>query len=62
VTPPLAFAAVDQPKGEGLTPGAAGIIGAAAGAAVGAGAVLMSRLGKVEVEKEGAAESGGEQG
>jgi len=52
VTPPLAFAAVDQPKGQGVTPGAAAVIGAAAGAAVGATAVLMSRIGKVELVPE----------
>ncbi len=53
VTPPLAFASVDQPKGEGITPLTAGIVGAAAGAAVGAGAILTSRLGKVELAPEG---------
>ena len=53
VTPPLAFASVDQPKGEGITPGAAGVIGAFAGAAAGAGAILMSRVGKVELKPEG---------
>ena len=52
VTPPLAFASVDQPKGEGITPASAGIVGAAAGAAVGAAAVMMSRLGKVELIPE----------
>jgi hydrogenase small subunit len=52
VTPPLAFASVDQPKGEGMTPLTAGLVGAAAGAAVGAGAILTSRLGKVELVPE----------
>ena len=52
VTPPLAFAAVDQPKGQGVTPGAAAVVGAAAGAAVGAAAVMMSRIGKVELIPE----------
>ena len=52
VTPPLAFPSVDQPKGEGLSAGAAGVIGAAAGVAVGATAVMMSRIGKVELKKE----------
>ena len=59
VTPPLAFASVDQPKGEGMTPGAAGVIGAAAGAAAGAGAILMSRVGKVELKPEGEEPSAG---
>jgi hydrogenase small subunit len=52
VTPPLAFASVDQPKGQGVTPGAAAVAGAAAGAAVGAAAVIMSRIGKVELIPE----------
>jgi hydrogenase small subunit len=52
VTPPLAFASVDQPKGEGMTPMTAGLVGVAAGAAAGAGAVLASRLGKVELIPE----------
>jgi len=52
VTPPLAFASVDQPKGEGITPLTAGIVGLAAGAAAGAGAILTSRLGKVELVPE----------
>ncbi len=62
VTPPLAFAAVDQPKGTGVTPGAAGVIGAAAGLAVGAGAVLASRLGKVELKPEEDKASAGKEG
>ncbi|MCJ7815932.1 MAG: hypothetical protein MUP31_07770, partial [Xanthomonadales bacterium] len=52
VTPPLAFAAVDQPKGAGMSPASAGVVGVAAGAAVGAAAVMMSRLGKVELIPE----------
>jgi hydrogenase small subunit len=52
VTPPLAFASVDQPKGESVTPLTAGIAGAAVGAAAGAAAVMVSRLGKVELVPE----------
>jgi hydrogenase small subunit len=52
VTPPLAFAAVDQPKGVGISPAAAGTVGAVAGVAIGAGAVMASRLGKVELVPE----------
>jgi hydrogenase small subunit len=52
VTPPLAFAAVDQPKGEGVTPLTAGITGVAVGAVAGAAAVMVSRLGKVELVPE----------
>ena len=52
VTPPLAYPAVDQPKGQGVTPTAAGVVGAAVGVAAGATAVMMSRLGKVELKPE----------
>ena len=52
VTPPLAFASVNQPKGQGITPASAGVVGVAAGAAVGAAAVMASRLGKVELIPE----------
>ncbi|MGK2926988.1 MAG: hypothetical protein ACSLE2_15345, partial [Lysobacterales bacterium] len=52
VTPPLAYPAVDQLKGEGISPAAAGVVGAAAGLAVGATAVMMSRVGKVELKPE----------
>lgn len=46
VTPPTAFPRVGEEKGHGITPGAAALVGALGGAAVGAGAVLASRLGK----------------
>ena len=62
VTPPLAYAAVDQAKGEGMSAGSAGVIGAAAGLAVGAGAVLMSRLGKVELAPETESQAAGKEG
>lgn len=62
VTPPLAFASVDQRKGQGVTPGAAAVVGAAAGAAVGAGAVMMSRIGKVELVPEDEEEAAGKEG
>lgn len=52
VTPPLAFPSVDQPKGKGVTPGAAAVVGATAGAVAGAAAVMMSRIGKVELIPE----------
>jgi hydrogenase small subunit len=52
VTPPLAYPSVDQPKGEGMSASAAGVLGAAAGVAVGAAAVMMSRVGKVELKPE----------
>lgn len=46
VTPPNAFPRVAEPKGEGITPGAAALVGAVVGAGVGAGAVLASRMGR----------------
>jgi len=52
VTPPLAYPTVDQSQGAGITPKTAGIVGAVAGAAAGATAVMMSRLGKVELIPE----------
>ena len=52
VTPPLAYPSVDQSQGAGITPTTAGIVGVAAGAAAGATAVMMSRLGKVELIPE----------
>jgi hydrogenase small subunit len=52
VVPPLSYPSVDQPKGSGVTPVSAGVIGAVAGVAVGATAVMTSRLGKVELVPE----------
>jgi hydrogenase small subunit len=66
VTPPLAYPAVDPPKGEGIGPLAAGAVGAAAGLAVGATAVMMSRVGKVELKLEedvtGSGQESGQEG
>jgi hydrogenase small subunit len=45
VTPPLAYPLVDQPLGKGMSPGAAAVVGGLAGAALGAGAMLMRDLG-----------------
>lgn len=52
VTPPTAFPRVDEPRGEGITPGAAALVAGVGGAAVGAGAVLASRLGKAAPSSE----------
>jgi len=52
LTPPQAFPSVDHSKGTGVTPTTAGVVGAVAGAAAGATAVMMSRLGKVELIPE----------
>ncbi|MBL8659484.1 MAG: hydrogenase small subunit [Rhodospirillales bacterium] len=46
LTPPTAFPSVGEPRGEGITPGAAAALAGVGGAALGAGAVLASRLGK----------------
>jgi hydrogenase small subunit len=48
VTPPTAFPRVNEPRGEGVTVGAAALVAGAVGAAVGAGAVVASRLGKAQ--------------
>jgi hydrogenase small subunit len=52
VVPPQAFATVDQPKGEGIDPLTAGVTGAAVGAIAGSTAVMVSRLGKVQLVPE----------
>ncbi len=49
VTPPTAFPQVGESKGQGITPGAAALAAGVVGAAVGAGGVLASRLGKAPV-------------
>ena len=46
VTPPTAFPRVREPKGQGVSAGAAALTAGVVGVAVGAGAVLASRLGK----------------
>ena len=52
VTPPNAYPAVDQPKGEGISAGSAAVIGAVGGAAVGAASVLTAKLGQVKTEAD----------
>ena len=54
VTPPNSFTDVFQPKGEGVSVAAAALVSGAVGAALGASAVIASRLGKHE---EGASET-----
>jgi hydrogenase small subunit len=46
VSPPTAFPQVSEPRGEGASTGAIALTAGVVGAAVGAGAVLASRLGK----------------
>jgi len=48
VTPPVTYPRIDQPVGQGITPGAAALAGGVAGAALGAGAVVLNILGKAK--------------
>ena len=52
VTPPLAYPTVDQPTGQGMSAGAAAIMSGVAGAAIGAGAMLLKDLGNAKIEEE----------
>jgi hydrogenase small subunit len=56
VAPPTAFPRVGEAKGQGITPGAAAVAGAAVGAVLGGGAVIASRLGKAPVRGDEAFE------
>lgn len=51
VAPPTAFPRITEPRGEGLSTGATAVTAGLVGAAVGAGAVVASRLGKEEPPK-----------
>ena len=46
VTPPITFPGISEDNGQGVTVGAAAVAAGVAGAALGAGAVIASRLGK----------------
>jgi len=46
VTPAAAFAPIEMEKGKGMSAGAAGVLGAVAGVAIGAGAVIAKKLGE----------------
>lgn len=48
VTPPNAFTEIFQSKGEGVSAGAAALAAGVVGAAIGAGTVIASRLGKID--------------
>ncbi len=61
VTPPLAYPTVDTPKGEGMSPGSAAVVGALAGAAVGMGAMTLGKLREAKVDKAAAEEGLGEE-
>jgi hydrogenase small subunit len=56
--PPTAFPTVDQVKGPGISAGGAALVAGIAGAAIGAGAVLASRLGKQSTGDGGSSGSG----
>jgi hydrogenase small subunit len=51
VAPPTTYPRIDQPVGQGVTPGAAALVGGLAGAALGAGAVALGKLGKVDTDE-----------
>ncbi len=53
VTPPITYPRVDEPVGEGISTGAAAVVSGLAGAAIGAGAMALGKLGKVETEDSG---------
>ncbi|QLH40467.1 MAG: hydrogenase small subunit [Defluviicoccus sp.] len=59
VTPPTAFPRIAEPKGQGVTAGAAALAGAVGGAGIGAAAVLASRMGKHKPAEEKPAEPAG---
>jgi hypothetical protein len=46
LTPPETYAPIEAPRGHGPSAGTVGVAAALAGAALGAGAVMASRLGK----------------
>ncbi len=50
VTPPNTFPGIAEPVGDGVTPGAAALLGAVGGAVLGATAMAVKQLGKIEAE------------
>lgn len=57
LTPPTAFPSIAEERGEGMTVGAAALASGVVGVALGAGAVLASRIGKGEQHQDPAAEA-----
>lgn len=53
LVPPNAYPRIAEAKGEGIGAGSAAVVGGLVGAAVGAGAVIASRLGKSDQGSEG---------
>jgi hydrogenase small subunit len=51
VAPPITYPRIDEPVGQGITPSAAALVGGIAGAAVGAGAMALGKLGRVETDE-----------
>lgn len=51
-SPPTAFPEVGAQKGDGISPGAAAVVGGAVGVALGAGAMLLKQMGKSDSETE----------
>ena len=58
VAPPVAFPEIVEPKGSGLSTGTAALTAGIVGAAVGAGAVVASRLGKQDEADDSATKRG----
>ncbi|MEJ5328571.1 MAG: hydrogenase small subunit [Desulfobaccales bacterium] len=56
VTPPVAFAPIETPRGHGVSAGAAALAGAAVGVVVGAAAAMAVKLGREKASQEGGGE------
>jgi hydrogenase small subunit len=52
VTPPTLYPTIDQPVGDGISPGAAALVGGVAGAALGAGGVVLNILGRANKKRQ----------
>ncbi|MEH6471443.1 MAG: hydrogenase small subunit [Halopseudomonas sp.] len=52
VTPPTTFPGIAEPVGDGVTPGAAALLGAVGGAVLGATAMAVKQLGKLDAEEQ----------
>ncbi len=56
VTPPTTFPGINEPVGEGVSPGAAALLGAVGGAVLGATAMAVKQLGRIEAAPATAAQ------
>ncbi len=57
VTPPTTFPGIAEPVGEGVSPGAAALLGAVGGAVLGATAIAVKQLGKLDAEQSDSSET-----